>query len=573
MQKKSQNSLMVLFALPFLGVGLFMGGLMAVTIFEWRAAQTWEEVPAKIMAAKLHQYTDSDNSTTYSVSAHYQYHYRGQDYDNRQVSFYSGADNIGTFYQDIYAELAHYRDSKTLFRAYVNPAEPQQAVLYRDLRPAMLIFYLLFALVFGGVGGGLLVYAWRSGNMQQQQQRLRDLYPNEAWRWREDWARGRIRSHHQVFMWAILIFAVIWNVLSWGMILLTLSELRLAWAQGQWDMLALLLFPAFGLVLAAWAGRSVLQWRKFGAAELVLKEIPGVVGGRLSATLHIPVKMRADKGFFLQLSCLRKQTQGSGKQRKTTTTVIWQDQMVLSPAQIQPAAGGMALPVLFYIPYDCAPSDDSNADDVIYWELRTYADVPGVDFSATFSVPVFKTARSDSHPRQDVILSHADNWQTALMQEKILWTNDNGARVFFVRARHPGIAAGITLFFLIWTGVCVLLWLDAPWLFAFIFSGFDLILLYFMLELWLKQSTVESNQNGLKLRSSWFGAGTTQHAKTSEVRDIHIEQAMQAGERLFFNLVATLKSEKKWVLGSHIGNRRLAEEIAKRLKAAQDQTR
>ncbi len=54
-----------------------------------------------------------------------------------------------------------------------------------------------------------------------------------------------------------------------------------------------------------------------------------------------------------------------------------------------------AIPVEFQIPADCHPSDERNSDDQTLWRLTSAAKVPGIDFSATFVVPVFKIAAGD----------------------------------------------------------------------------------------------------------------------------------------------------------------------------------
>jgi len=37
------------FALPFFGVGLFMGWLVLSTLWDWSVMQSWQEVPVQIV--------------------------------------------------------------------------------------------------------------------------------------------------------------------------------------------------------------------------------------------------------------------------------------------------------------------------------------------------------------------------------------------------------------------------------------------------------------------------------------------------------------------------------------------
>ena len=100
--------------------------------------------------------------------------------------------------------------------------------------------------------------------------------------------------------------------------------------------------------------------------------------------------IRPLNGIQTKLSCVRPRTTGSGKNRSTPETVLWQDQ--------HQTAGGMtdAIAVRFAIPADRRATDDTDPDDQIVWRLNTRAELPGVDFAAQFEVPVFKTTPSSA---------------------------------------------------------------------------------------------------------------------------------------------------------------------------------
>ncbi len=62
-----------------------------------------------------------------------------------------------------------------------------------DLEPTVLL--LVFALVFGGVGFGLLYFAYRAKGNYEKRKALEAQYPDSPWMWREDWAAGRSPTH------------------------------------------------------------------------------------------------------------------------------------------------------------------------------------------------------------------------------------------------------------------------------------------------------------------------------------------------------------------------------------------
>jgi hypothetical protein len=57
--------------------------------------------------------------------------------------------------------------------------------------------------------------------------------------------------------------------------------------------------------------------------------------------------------------------------------------------------------VEFAIPPDALQTDHDNPDDQIQWWLKVNANVPGVNYSDEFELPVFHTAQSSGAPGQD----------------------------------------------------------------------------------------------------------------------------------------------------------------------------
>lgn len=153
---------LILFALPFAGAGLVVLLLAGRDVYDWQRMQAWQQVPAHILSADLKvsygrkTHGRKSKSPSYMAQASYRYQYQGQDYTGMRVAISRGSDNIGSYQQDRYAELRSYRQSGTEFRCFVNPQQPEQAILYRDLRWDMLSFKALFSLIFGGVGFGLI---------------------------------------------------------------------------------------------------------------------------------------------------------------------------------------------------------------------------------------------------------------------------------------------------------------------------------------------------------------------------------------------------------------------------------
>ncbi len=377
-----------MFALPFAAVGVGMGVWLASTLVTYLSARSWVETPATIIRTDLKVH-HGRKSTTYEVTAEYRYDFGGRKYTGNRVGLASGPDNIGSFHQNAYRELSDCQKSGTPFPCFVNPADPAQALLYRDLRWEMVAFQMIFVLAFGGVGFGLLFGGLTAMGRQRAEAALAKAHPQSPWMWKADWAAGRIVSSAKKTMLAALTIALFWNLVTAPLWLVLPGEI-LDKGNG-WALLGLV-FPAIGLLLAGWAIFCVLRWRKFGQSVLQMAFVPGVIGGQFAGVIQTSAKVRPEDGFHLRLRCVRQVTTGSGKQRRTSESTLWEEEGTVMHELLEDQAEQSAIPVEFQIPSDCEPSDERNPNDRTLWRLTASAKVPGIDYSVAFEVPVFKTA-------------------------------------------------------------------------------------------------------------------------------------------------------------------------------------
>lgn len=391
-QRKTAGSAFLLFlAIPFLGVGLFMGWLAWHTVQRGRAIQDWVERPARILEAGLRE-KQGDDSTTYQVTARYAYEVDGRSYQGTRVGLHRGSDNIGSWHQEKYAVLQEARAGQRALTCRVNPADPDEAILFPEVRRGMVLFYMLFAVVFGGAGTGLLIGGWAS----VRQQRYAAAAPvDQPWRQRRDWAEGMIRSNARLEAWILAFTALIWNGIAWP-ICLTMGGTLL---RNRGPALLFFLFPVLGLVVAAVAVRHLLVARRYGRAVFQMAPVPGVLGGRLAGLIRLPESARPPDGFEVTVKCQRTTHQG----KHTSTTTLWEDRRRLDPEVLPLVDTGQALPVLFALPYTLPPSLAWEGSGTIRWWLDVKGRQPGVDVVVKFEIPVFQTAAS----RQDFVLDES----------------------------------------------------------------------------------------------------------------------------------------------------------------------
>lgn len=539
-----------------------MGYLTAATLVEWVSMQSWVPVDAEIVSVDLEQSSGSD-STTYRVTASYRYVVNGREYAGSRVALHTGSDNIGNYHHDIYAELSGYR-GKT-FRCFVDPRSPSDAVLYRDLRFGLLGLYMVFVVLFGGAGFGLIAAGLYGSRKAKRDEEREAAYPDEPWLQNEDWADGRIRSSTRATFITAAVFAGVWNLISMPVLVFAHDEIfdpdnRIA--------LVALVFPVIGVGLLVWVARSLIRWRKFGESTFAMQTIPGVIGGPLEGTIRTSVDIRPETGFDVTLSSIHRYRSGSGKNRSTHEEVLWQKSY-----RVALDRSGAGIPVAFQVPYECEATDDGDSDNQRIWKLDVKADVSGVDYDVEFEVPVFRTEHSSPlapEPRDeveppfrvDVSLDERLRSSGARVEHLV-----SGKRFVFPMARHVGAAVGLTLFCAVWTAISVGLWYsDAPRLFPWVFGVFDVLIFLGVADMWFFSSRIEVQEGKLSFAAGWFG-GRRRELTRGDIEKIVAKRGMQSGNKLFYQLEILEHGGKTRVAAKRLPDldtaERLADEIEK----------
>ena len=104
----------------------------------------------------------------------------------------------------------------------------------------------------------------------------------------------------------------------------------------------------------------------------------------------IAAKAAPPDGFVIRLKCIHryKRTTGSGDRRRTKhhRDTLWQAEAT-ADGRNTARHPGLVVPVHFELPPD-KPASSLGGGDGILWELEVTAAVPGLDYAATFELPV-----------------------------------------------------------------------------------------------------------------------------------------------------------------------------------------
>jgi hypothetical protein len=380
-RSRTASIFLLFFGLPFAGVGLFVGSLAYRATAEGEQMRQWQVVTGRLLETELVT-SRGDKSTTYRATARYRYVVDGRPYEGERVGLHRGSDNIGAWHADRHRELQQALREGGAIPVYVNPADPSQAVLFPGARRELLWFYALFGGVFALAGLGISTGGVVAFIKSRSSGRLAAAFPAEPWRWRADWAAGRVRSSTRAAAIGLMCFAVFWSVFVSVFLILALQNPRDV-PVPAWVVIGL--FQCIGLALLAWSVRSLLVAKRYGAAIFHLASVPGVLGGSLAGVVALPSYAEPYESYRVSLACERQVRRG----KNTSTETVWSAERELDPAALPARMDGVQVPVLFGLPLDLPPSGHP-----VTWRLRVRAKQPGVDVDVQFEVPVFRTEAS-----------------------------------------------------------------------------------------------------------------------------------------------------------------------------------
>lgn len=360
----------------------------------------------------------------------------------------------------------------------------------------------------------------------------------KPWLKREDWAAGRITSGTRKGVLLLWIFTFFWNAVSAPVVFIGLPvELH----KGNYAILIALLFPIVGFGMIFFALNTTLAWRKFGQGIFDMAAIPAAPGGTLEGEISIKTKLQPQHGLHLRLSCIRQTTTGSGNNRHTTEKILWQDEKWLRADLPQTDLNATGIPIYFKLPAD-QPESTASFGDGIHWKLEASAKLRGPNFHAMFDVPVFKlpeTPEISDDPTLQYQMSLDEIRKQLRSKIRVNDLPDGGKEFIFPAARNVGAAAGLTLIWLIWTGIVIALfwnWKQVPAIFPLLFGAFDLLITIFAFNLWFYRSRVVITPGQATVQKSWLGIKKERRLAAADITSFDVQPGMTTGHTAYYDL-------------------------------------
>ena len=447
-------------------------------------------------------------------------------------------------------------------------------VTFQDGETTKAFLMLIAALAFGGFGLGFFALMTVGYRGYAREAALRAAHPDEPWRWRDDWATGRVRDMGKSATWFFWGFAILWNIISTPLLIFLPAEII---EKENYPALLGLLFPLVGIGLIVVAVRKTIQRRKYGDCLFLMERVPGILGGEVTGTILILRGLPAAEILTARLSCIRRERRGSGKDSSTNENVLWQTEQ--SVVRLSPTGKGAAqgAPVRFRVPYDASPTGEIDQNNSIFWKLEADAAVPGVDFSTGFEIPVFKTLASSPQVTEERLRSEDVSAGTQTIAPAdytgvAVVPSAGGGTEFILKPREGLLgtvpAMGVLLIF---AGIATLLaYAGAPFIFPLVFGMVALLIVFILIFGAFGESRIVVEGGHVSVRNSLFGIMMGRRMPCSSITKIGVKGEGRAGKRGYYSITFTQGDGKSTSPLQFLRERRqadwLADEVCKAME-------
>ncbi|MGI6098189.1 MAG: DUF3592 domain-containing protein [Lentisphaerae bacterium] len=279
----------IIFGVVFIAVGLFVTCAFFVKPFlRQQVARAWTPVEAVVEQSRVRTHS-GDDSTTYSVDITYRYRIGGREYRGDRYHFRSGS---SSGYEAKQRVVAAHPAGSTL-RIYVNPADPFDSVIVRDMGASL---YLgLLPLIFTIVGILILGFGIHVCRRVAHP-------PTGAATWT---LRPAFRAGKPL---GVLLFGLFWN----GIISVFVVQCLREWQSGGRPIGTTLFMVPFVLVGAGCIVWFFIELLRLFNPRIILIPPPGPIVPSLPTMLTYRSRRRIDRVTRLTISLVGRGVERDG---------------------------------------------------------------------------------------------------------------------------------------------------------------------------------------------------------------------------------------------------------------------
>ncbi|MEW6710912.1 MAG: DUF3592 domain-containing protein [Candidatus Riflebacteria bacterium] len=377
------GGILLLFSLPFMlaGFGLLVFGMSM--FYSWHRSATWVKVPATIIEADIKSGRSSKGNKTYRLTGRYRYIFNNRQFESRNIFFEQGSSPAYHEKAEMLEQMKEAMAGKAALDALVDPSDPQQSILFRKLTSGMYLFTGI-GLIFALVGGGFCLQGISLMRIQSKKRELRLQHPGKPWKADTRWDGFSVKTRSIRDLAVSWLFAVFFS----GFVCVFVALLH---ADDTVPVFAWAVMGIFAITAIAFdisAVYDTMKFLKFGESNLILKQIPLVPGNEFTGIVVLPTQVEPGVQIDFELCCEKRTTTGYGKNRSTKTEFIFSEKKSGVVEQNRRIGKNLYVPVIFVVP-EGVSVDKIDSNPAFEWKLKVSASLPGVDYAAEFSLPVF----------------------------------------------------------------------------------------------------------------------------------------------------------------------------------------
>ncbi len=413
------------------------------------------------------------------------------------------------------------------------------------------------AFAFAFAGFGIMATALWGRKRVFTDDELRKRNPDQPWMWNPEWVSRRISDQSSAGTFLLWGFALLWNAVASPVAQLFVSD---AIRDRNPLGFVALLFPLVGLVMLINAARLTLRALRYRESKLILDTMPVPIGGTLRGTVEVPRALTSVSAVMIRLTALERRRSGSS----TTSAIACHEERELEPGLLRHTADSTIIPIEIAVPADAPATDNTDAQQNVFWRLSVDAEVPGIDYCATFDVPVFKTAFSDFRPHSAPAPMSPPTEPTSFVERH----TPEGRELHFPRFRAPARAFVSLLFTAVWLGaIAFMVTIGVPIAIPIVFGLIAIPLVFSTLELFFESRTILLGPHDVTVCRRLLSKTETVIAYDDIASAKAVTGAATNGARSYYRVEIETTAGKRIKAAKNVHSKREAEWVASRIKA------
>ncbi len=229
--------------------------------------------------------------------------------------------------------------------------------------------------------------------------RLAREFPERPWLHVSEWSRLRGRGQGGGARTGLSLMSFVF-----GWVALCASVMWIAEPEPEGAFTALTAaVDGVTVLLGLFTVRAYVQGFKFGQAALLLGQVPLEPGKTFAARLVVPAVLSTATKVSARLHLEKSYTTGQGKNRHAHSVTVYEQLQEVPRTALLGQGGTLSVDLRFELPDD-QPTNHAGSEPGYQWKVAVSAETPGVDFSETFELPVYR-------PRGSGDLTVRSDWQ------------------------------------------------------------------------------------------------------------------------------------------------------------------